>query len=320
MANTTIHQLPLASTIDGAQDYLPIYTNSLVATQRINRNTLLGVTGQPADLSTIQTFTNKVLGNTNTITAVDTLFTLQDNLDTTKQARLQLSGITTGTTRTYTLPDVSDTLVTLGATQTLTGKTLTSPTITSPTITNATITADAITGFTNANNGSVYGIAITGSAIQSSAAFADAIILPKALVTGTGSTWVWQSWTPTWTNLTIGNGTLNYAKYVQVGKTINFRVKFTFGSTTVITGQIGLSLPTNLNSDYTSVTDTVTTNGQLNDASSLRWLPWVTWGSSSRADIYYLNASDNLTATSSTAPFTWTTSDQIMLAGQYETP
>lgn len=44
----------------------------------------------------------------------DNHFTLQDNGDTGKQARFQLSEIDTGVTRTYTLPNKSDTLATLG--------------------------------------------------------------------------------------------------------------------------------------------------------------------------------------------------------------
>lgn len=66
------------------------------------------------------------------LTVNDSDLTIQDNLDTSKKAQFQLSGITTATTRTYTLPDITDTLVTLTAAQTLTNKTLTSPTLTTP--------------------------------------------------------------------------------------------------------------------------------------------------------------------------------------------
>jgi hypothetical protein len=66
----------------------------------------------------------------------------------------------------------------------------------------------------------------------------------------TNSSEVWTSWTPTWTNLSIGNGTLNYAKGIQIGKTFHFRVKLTLGSTSSVSGIITLSLPVTLNADY----------------------------------------------------------------------
>lgn len=320
MANVTINNLPLAATIDAAQDFLPIYTDSLVATQRINRSTLLGITGNPVGTSDAQVLTNKTIGNTNTLTAKDTLFTLQDDGDITKQARFQLSSITTATTRTYTLPDVSDTFVTLGATQTLTNKTLTSPTISGPTITNATISADAITGFTNASNGTIYGIAITGSAIQSSTAFADSIILPKALVAGTGSTWVWAGWTPTWTNITVGNGTVT-ARYIQIGKTVHFYMRFVLGSTSVVSGQPIFSLPVNANANYALANAERMFNVHIEDNGTSSYYGRAAFNSASTIVCQVINVAGTYASASgisSTVPMTWTTSDTLSTMGTYE--
>lgn len=83
-----------------------------------------GPTGTIVGTTDTQTLTNKTIENTNTISLKDTLFTLQDDGDTTKQARFQLSDITTSTTRTITLPDADITLCGINATQTLTNKTI----------------------------------------------------------------------------------------------------------------------------------------------------------------------------------------------------
>jgi hypothetical protein len=99
--------------------------------------------GDVVGTSDTQTLTNKTLDNTNTITIKDTLFTLQDNGDVTKQFKFEASGITAGQTRVFTMPNANATLVGLDTTQTLTNKTLTAPAITAPTIEGAVIINDS---------------------------------------------------------------------------------------------------------------------------------------------------------------------------------
>lgn len=60
---------------------------------------------------------------TGAVSVLDSQFSIKDNADTTKVAQFQASGITTGTTRTYTLPNASDTIAVLDTAQTLTNKT-----------------------------------------------------------------------------------------------------------------------------------------------------------------------------------------------------
>ncbi len=64
-----------------------------------------------------------------------------------------------------------------------------------------------------------------------------------------GSDWVevwrdtsWVDFTPTLTNVTLGNGTLS-ARYTQSGKTVSFVERLVAGSTTAITGTVKLGLP-----------------------------------------------------------------------------
>lgn len=237
MSTTTISALTAATTIDGSADYFPIDTASPNATNKINRNTFLGVSGTPADISSVQTFTNKVVGNTNTVTIKDTLFTLQDDGDTTKQAKFQLSGITTATTRTFTVPNATTTLVGTDVAQTLTNKTITSPAITGGTLDNATVTVDSISGHTAAGTVTVGGMQIVSGVIATSNSvvatnITDASVTPAKLLAGTGSTWPTTTYSPT---VTGWSGTpTTTARYIQTGKLVFliFSIQGTSNATT----------------------------------------------------------------------------------------
>lgn len=64
-----------------------------------------GLTGTATNGQLPTTLSSKTLDNTNTITLKDTLFTLQDDGDTTKQGRFQLSGLSAAVTRAWTMPN-----------------------------------------------------------------------------------------------------------------------------------------------------------------------------------------------------------------------
>lgn len=113
-------------------------TNKTLTSPTINAATISGTWGGSATFSGTLTLTRPV------ITLQDSTTTFQDNSDNTKQFQFQASGISTATTRTYTVPNYDATFATLAGTETLTNKTLTSPTINTPTITGGSINGTTI--------------------------------------------------------------------------------------------------------------------------------------------------------------------------------
>lgn len=72
-------------------------------------------------------------------------------------------------------------------------------------------------------------------------------ITPEKLLTGTGTSWTYTSYSPTLTNLTVGNGTM-VAYYKQVGKLVHYWGNFTLGSTSTVGTNPQITVPVTINS------------------------------------------------------------------------
>ncbi len=149
----------------------------------------------------------------------------------------------------------------------------------------------------------------------------DAAVTPAKILAGTGTTWVWQSWTPTFANWAIGAGGSagTTAKYTQVGKTVFFYIVSTLGTSgqsvgtsatfslpvTAASGQQGLPIGDGYAFD----------NGGSNYDSSV-WLNSTTTG------LLLFKAAGGtyttLAGTTSTVPISWAAGDSILYKGFYE--
>jgi hypothetical protein len=131
----------------------------------------------------------------------------------------------------------------------------------------------------------------------------------------TGLEWQggWTTWTPTWSNLTVGNGTV-IARYQQIGKTVNFELRFTMGSTSSMGSIPNFSLPVamslNTGTFFIIISDSGAGaySGGM-DCNATLAFPFAFNTSSTYATISYFT---------STVPFTWTTNDNFTVRGTYE--
>lgn len=132
-----------------------------------------------------------------------------------------------------------------------------------------------------------------------------------------GSGTAWASWTPSWTNLTAGNG-VNSSVFQQFGNTVLFRLKFTLGSSSSVSGSVSFSLPvTSVNSGVEAPIGTVI----LIDTGTNQFVGGIEFATTTTAVLIVHNAaSTHLTraALSSTIPHVWAPTDVINGSGFYE--
>jgi len=130
----------------------------------------------------------------------------------------------------------------------------------------------------------------------------------------------WSTWSPSYTNITIGNGSVT-ARKIQIGKIVFARFVLTFGTTTAFSGQPIVSLPVTASSTAAASTDQPIGDAQFYDDTGNRYQGRAFLNTTTTAVATVLSASATYaytTALSSTIPFTWTTNDKYSWAIRYE--
>lgn len=175
----------------------------------------------------------------------------------------------------------------------------------------------------------MYGSA-TGGSIQHAAAGTDTNISFNIASKGSGEVAVnnvafsgaWQSYTPTFANTTLGNGTVA-GNYKQIGKSVFFRAFFFLGTTSAVGTVPTVSLPVTSIATPSGITPIGIVHYYDNSSAAtvegnLRWSSTTTAGlqvsAVTAAALSYVR-NDAVTAT---VPFTFAVNDAILITGSYE--
>lgn len=127
----------------------------------------------------------------------------------------------------------------------------------------------------------------------------------------------WSTWTPTLTNLTLGNGVV-VARYLLVGKTLHYHFKFTLGSTSAVGTDPKFTLPATPHSSYLVSADTLG-RGTLLDSGTVNRDSVARVDSGATVLLLAYGTTGSHATITATSPWTWTTNDVIMVAGTIET-
>jgi hypothetical protein len=126
----------------------------------------------------------------------------------------------------------------------------------------------------------------------------------------------WTTYTPTWTNVTVGNGTVDF-KYSQLNDIVIVRARFTMGSTSSITGIIRFTLPTGL----TAANTILFAPCRILDAGVAGYVAALEAVSTSQVQVVVANTAGtygSYAGTSATVPFTWGNGDLFEFVLIYE--
>jgi len=148
------------------------------------------------------------------------------------------------------------------------------------------------------------------------------VTLPGDLsVAGDLSGLTWQAWAPSYTNLTIGNGTV-VARYVQIGNTVVCYFAFTLGSSSAVGTNPTVTTPVTASSTYlVGSAQTHIGTGMLSVAGATQYPASVTLGTADRFDVFSHDSSvavEQIKTITATSPGTWTTGNILTFSATYE--
>lgn len=125
---------------------------------------------------------------------------------------------------------------------------------------------------------------------------------------------VWTAYnSPSLTNMTIGNGTI-FGQYIQIGKTVHYRIRINWGSSTSVAGAISIALPVTASSTG-SFTGSLTMR-----AGGVDYMGYIATTTTTIAVSAVGTAGTyaNRVTSSATVPGTWASGDNITFSVTYE--
>ena len=141
----------------------------------------------------------------------------------------------------------------------------------------------------------------------------------SGLISGNGlSLGAWTTFTPTFTGLTVGNGTFVNCAYMQIGKMVTVRIGLIWGSTTAITSVVDVTLPVTARAVQGNPNFGITRYIDANGAQYNGVIVYI-GTTAMRFQRSFVSGSEIMSGeVGSGSPFTWTTSDQMHGYFSYE--
>ena len=152
----------------------------------------------------------------------------------------------------------------------------------------------------------IYGGNISGSTLDS--------------VTITNATIPWAAWSPSYANITVGNGAV-IARYIQIGSLVVARFRFALGTTSAIGTAPTISLPVTASGTGYGANGPAVGPLTCRDAGTTLHTGGVFIGSSTVFNIFVDNSTGTygaMSVISATIPMTWTTTDELSFTATYE--